>query len=345
MQVLNAMSGDSTECPQKSEDLQEKAIPSAYTQDSNMLLKHTEASETAKGPAPIGMIINTGNSSNANKTDSLVKKEVVHKDIVGTYIGESTTFQKVSLDLCDYSTNTIQNNSLGLYDYRARTVQNATLQNDSQGLLQESIKFQKNSLNSSHDLLVGGDSQMEMQKSDVSVFKTDSSSTDPKAGTENKVPFSTEGYYGRSVSVQMCSGLASQSSLRGNISQSPSTGHSPNSDVQLKKESREQFSSDVTNISDNVQSTNTPTTKEHTLPDPWHSQESFKGPHSISLDKNRSYEDDTRWVAALLSGGQSCGSCGYNQRCCCCQNKNSEKQNCSSPEQLQPASRLPVSHS
>lgn len=401
------MSGESTESPQKSEDLQETVVPSPYTQGSDKLLKQTEASaadsniDSAKGPAPAGMIIISRDTTkkhlqDTNQTDCLVKKDHVQKDIVGVYMEESTslqkdspglrdygantiqstTFKKDSPGLCDYSKNslkstTLQNDSLGLYDYSTNTVQNSALQKDLPGLgdcgtntiqnttLQkdspvlhnygasfgESIKFRKNSLNPSDDVVVGGDSQLEIQKSDVSVFKTDSSSTDPKASTENKVPSSTEGYYGRSVSVQMCSSLASQSSLRGNVSQSSSTGHSPGGDVQVRRECREQFNSDVANISDNARSTNTPTTKEHTLPNPWHSQESSKGPHSTSLDKNRSYEEDTRWVAALWSGAQSCGSCGHNQRCCCYQNKNSEKQYSGSPEQLQPASSQPVSHS
>lgn len=392
MQVLNAMSGESTESPQKSEELQEMVDPSPYTQGSDKLLKQTEASgtdsniDTAKGPTHIGMITNAGDTTkrhvqDTNITEFLVNREVVQNDNVGDYVGESATLQKDSPDLRDYGakndystdtikTTTLQNDSLGLHDYSTKTVQRTTLQKDSLGLddsgtntiqrttLQkespvlhnygsgfgESIKFQKNSLIPSHDVVLGGDSQMELQKSDVSKYKMDSFSTDPKAGPENKVPSSTEGYYGRSVSVQMCSSLATQSSLRGNISHSSSTGHSPTSDVQLRRDSREQFSSDVATISDKAQSTNTPTTKEHTLPNPWHSQESSKGPHLTSLDKNRSYEEDTRWEAALWSGAQRCGSFGHNQRCRC-QNKNSKKQHSGSPEELHPASSLPVSHS
>ncbi|KAB5586766.1 hypothetical protein PHYPO_G00005330 [Pangasianodon hypophthalmus] len=404
MKVLNAMSGDSTESPQKSVDLQETAVPSPYTQDSDKLLKQTEWSATdsnvdkAMGPAHIGMIISTEDTTkrhlqDTNRTDCLVNKEVVQKDIVGDYVGESTTLLKDSPGLCgyganivqsttlkkdspglyDYSTNslkstTLQEDSAGLHDYSANAVQNTTLQKDSPGLVDygtstiqsttfqqdspvlhdygasfgESITFQKNSLNPSHDVVVGGDSQMKIQSSDVSVFKTDSSSTDPKAGTENKVPSPTEGYYGRSVSVQMCSSLASQSSLRGSISHNSSTGQSPISDVQLRRECREQLDSDVANIPDSALSTNIATTMEHTLPNPWQSKESFKGPHSTSLDKGRSYEEDTRWETALWSGAQSCGSCGHKQRFCC-QNKNSEEQYSGSPEQLHPASSLPYS--
>lgn len=377
MQVLNAMSGDSTESPQKSVDLQETAVHSSYTQDSDKLLKQTEPSatdsniDTAKGPSHNGMKISTGDttkrhSQDTNQTDSLVNKEVVQKDIVGVCVRESTTLQTDSPGLCDNGANTIQSNTLqkdspALHDYNANTVQNITLPKDSPGLgdygtsiiqsttLQkdsqdlndygfgENIKFQKNSLNRSHDVVVGGDSQMEIQKLDVSVFKTDSSSTDPKAGKENKVPSSRERYYGRSVSVQMCSNLTSQSSLRGSISHSSSTGHSPTRDVQLRRECVEQLDSDVANSSDNARSTNTLTTKEHTLPNPWRSPESSKGPQSTSLDKGQSYEEDAQWEAALWSGAQSCSSCGHKQRSCC-QNKNSEKK-------LHPSSSLPVSYS
>ncbi|XP_017346965.1 protein ITPRID1 isoform X3 [Ictalurus punctatus] len=353
MKVLNAMSGESTESPRKSVDLQETAANSPYTQDSDKLLKQTETSatdsniDTAKAPARIGMIISTGDT---NRTDCLVKEDIVQKDIVGDCVGESTTLQRDSSGLCDHGANTVQSNTLqkdtmGLHNYSASTVQNTTLQkglpvlHDYDASFGESTKFQKNSLNPSHDVVVGGDSQM---KSDVSVFKTDSSSTDPKAGTENKVPYSTEGYCGRSVSVQMCSGLASQSSLRGSISHSSSTGHSPTSDVQLRRECREQSDSDVANNSDNAQSTNTPTTMEHPLPNPWRSQESFKGPHSTSVNKVRSYEEDTRWEAALWSGPQTCGPCGQKRRCCC-QNKNSEEQYSGSSEQPLPDSSLPYS--
>lgn len=417
MQVLNAMSGDSTENPQKSEDLQETAIHSSYIQDSNKLLKQTDPSATdsnidiAKGPAHTGMKTSTGDTTkrdlqDTNRTDRLVNKEVVQKDIVDVCVRESTTLQKDSLGLCDYGANTLQSTTLkkdspGLCDYSAKSIKSTTLQKDSSGLCDysantvqsntlqkdspalhdyntntiqnitlpkdspglgdygtntipsttlqkeslnqvlndygfgESVKFQKNSLNQSHYMVVGGGSQMEKRKSDVSVFKSDSSSTDPKAGTE-KVPSSTEGYYGRSVSVQMCSNLTSQSSLRGSISHSSLTGHSPTSDVQLRRVCMEQLDSDVTNNSDNAQSTNTPTTKAHTLTNPWHPMESSKGPQSTSLDKGRSYEEDTRWEAALWSGAQSCSSCGHKQQCCC-QNKNSKKK-------LHPASSLPVSY-
>lgn len=411
MQVLNAMAGDSTESSQKTEDLQETIVPSPYTQDADKLFKQIEVSATdsnidiAKGPAYSGMIISTGDDTkrhlqDTNRTEqtliehpvSLAKKGIVQKDIVGDYVGESTTLEKDSLcvygantiqsttlkkdlpSLYDCSANTIksnilQNESLDLHDYSANTVLNTSLQKDSPGLgdygtntiqsttlqkdslvphgygasLGESIKFQKISLNLSKDVVVGGDLQMEIQKSDVSVFKMDSSSTDPQAGTENKDPSTTEGYYGRSVSVQMCSSLASQSSLRGNIIHS-STGQKPTSDVQLKRECSEHLVSDAANISDNAQSTITPTVKGHTLPNSWRSQESSKRPHSTSLDKSRSYEEDTRWVAALWSGAQSCGSCGHKWHSCC-QNKNSKKQFSGSQEQLHLASSLPVSHS
>ncbi|MCJ8728536.1 hypothetical protein PDJAM_G00005640 [Pangasius djambal] len=280
MKVLNAMSGDITESPQKSVDLQETAVHSPYTQDSDKSLKQTETSaadsniDKAMGPAHIGMIISAEDTTkrhllDTNRTDCLVNKEVVQKDIVG-------------------------------------------------------------------------DSQRKIQNSDVSVFETDSSSTDPKAGTENKVPSPTEGYYGRSVSVQMCSSLASQSSLRGSISHNSSTGQSPTSDIQLSRECREQLDSDGANISDSSLSTNIPTTMEHTLTNAWQSKESFNGPNSTSLDKGRSYEEDTRWETALWSRAQCNGSCGHKQQCCC-QNKNSEEQYSGSPEQLHPASSLPYS--
>ncbi|KAI5106298.1 coiled-coil domain-containing protein 129 [Silurus meridionalis] len=361
--VLNAMSGESTESPQKSGDLQESALLSPYSQDSDKLLEQTESFRTdsnidkAKDQAHSVRKISRGDTTkrhlqDTDGTDSLVNKEVVQKDIIGECVEECSTLQKVSPGLSDYGASTIQStirtNSTGLGGFDTNTIQSSTLQKDSpvlhdyDGRIEESIQFQKNSLNPSHDVVVGGNSQMEIQKSDVSLFKTDSTSTDPKAGAEHKVQSSTECYYGRSVSVQMCSGLASQSSLRGSISHSSSVGHNPTSDVHHRRECREQLNSDVADISDNARSTNTPTTTKHTLPDPWHSQESFKGPHSISLDKSRSYEEDTRWEAVLWSGAQNCGPCGHKWRCCC-QNVNSEKQYPSSPEHLNPAYSLPYS--
>ncbi|KAG7336108.1 hypothetical protein KOW79_000801 [Hemibagrus wyckioides] len=341
MKVLNAMSGDSTESPQKSMDLLE-TVHSPHTQDSDKLLEQTKSSSTdssidrAKGPAHNGMIISTGYTTKSHlldtdRPDCLVNKEVVQKDIVSDCVGESTKLKK---------------DTPGLLDYSANTVQNTTLQKDSPALhdygasFGESDKFQNNLLNPSDDVVVDSDSQKKIWKSDVSLYKTDSSSTDPKAGIENNVPSFTRGYYGRSVSVQMCSSLASQSSLRGLISHNSSAGHSPTSDVHLRRESREQLDSDVANISDNARSTKTPTTMEHTLSNQWHSQESFKGPYS--LDKGRSYEDDPRWEAVLWSGVQKCVSCRHKQRCCC-QNKNREKQYSGSPEQLNPTSSLPYS--
>lgn len=338
MQVLNAMSGDSTESPQKSMDLQE-TVHSPHTQDSDKLLEQIKSSSTdsnidrAKGPEQNGMIISTGYTTKSHlldtdRPDCLVNKEVVQKNIVS----ESTKLQK---------------DTLGLLDYSANTVQNTTLQKDSPALhdysasFGESNKFQNNLLNPSDDVVVDSDSQKKIWKSDVSLYKTDSSSTDPKACIENNVPSSTRGYYGRSVSVQMCSSLASQSSLRG-LSHNSSAGHSPTSDVHLRRESREQLDSDVADISDNARSTKTPTKMEHMLSNQWRSQESFKGPYS--LDKGRSYEDDPRWEAVLWSGVQNCVSCRHKQRCCC-QNKNREKQYPGSPEQLNPTSSLPVSYS
>ncbi|XP_027004543.2 protein ITPRID1 isoform X1 [Tachysurus fulvidraco] len=338
MKVLNAMSGDSTESPQKSMD---QEIHPPYTQDPDKLLKQTEFSSMDSningemGPAHNRMIISVGYTTKSHlqdtdRTDYLENKKVLQKDIVGNCVGESTI---------------IQEDSPGLHDNSANAVQNTTLQKDSPvlhdygGSFNESEKF-LNNLSPSGDVVVDRDSQMKIWKSDVSVYKTDSSSTDPKAGTENNVPFSTIGYYGRSVSVQMCSSLASQSSLRGSISHNSPARHSPTSDSHLRRESRDQLDSDVANISDKARSTNTTTTMEHTLSKPWLSQETFKGPYS--LDKARSYEEDTRWEAALWSGVQICGSCRHKQRCCC-QNKISEKQYSGSTEHLNPTSSLPYS--
>ncbi|XP_060726039.1 protein ITPRID1 isoform X1 [Tachysurus vachellii] len=338
MKVLNAMSGDSTESPQKSMD---QEIHPPYTQDPDKSLKQTEFSSIDSningemGPAHNRMITSVDYTTKSHLqdtdiTDCLVNKKVLQKDVVGNCVGESTI---------------IQEDSPGLHDNNANAVQNTTLQMDSPVLhdygesFNESEKFQNN-LSPSGDVVVDRDSQTKIWKSDVSVYKTDSSSTDPKAGTENNVPSTTIGYYGRSVSVQMCSSLASQSSLRGSISHNSPAGHSPTSDSHLRRESRDHLNSDVANISDKAQSTNTTTTMEHTLLKPWLSQETFKG--SYSLDKARSYEEDTRWAAALWSGVQSCGSCRHKQQCCC-QNKISEKQYSGSPEHLNPTSSLPYS--
>lgn len=393
------MSGDSTESPQKSEDLQETDVPSTYTQDSNKQTKfYAQDSNiaTAIGPVHIGMI-KTGDTTkrhiqDTNRTDCWVNKDTVQKDIVSDCVGDSTlqrdlpglreyganTMQSTTLNsdspnLCDYGANTIknttlQNDSLSKHDYRTdtvlntaskkdlprlstnygtNTVQGTALQKDSPVLhdsgasFGKSVTFQNNFQNPSHDVVVEDGSQMEIQKSDLSVFKMDSSTTDPKASTVNKV---LEGYNGRSVSVQMCSSLASKSSLRGSISHSLSIGHSPFSDVQLKRECKEQLSTDVADLSGNARSTNSLKTKEHAFSNHWHSQEISKGPYSMSLDKNRSYEDDTRWEAALWSGAQSFRSCGHKWQCCC-QNKNSDKQHSGNPDQLNPANSMPVSHS
>lgn len=333
MQMLNAMSGDSTESPQKSMDLQEIAHP-PYTKDSEKLLKQIEPSttdsniDTAKGPEYNGIIsteyTTKSHLQDASRIECLVKKEVLQKDIVGDCLKESTTLQPESLGQHEYIANTVQKNTL------------QTVPHDSGASLDKSAEFENNSLNPSNDVLVDSDLQMKIQESDVSLYKTDSS-TDPKADTENRVPSSRKEYYGRSVSVQLCSGLASQSSLRGSTNHSSSTGHSPTSDYII----REQLDSDVANISDNAQSANTCTTMEHTLSNPWCFHESSKRPYL--LDKGRSYEDDTRWEAALWSGVQSCGSCGHKGRCCC-QNKNSKKTNSSSTEELNQTSSLPVSH-
>ncbi|KAM9487995.1 uncharacterized protein itprid1 isoform 1-T1 [Clarias gariepinus] len=396
MKVLNAMSGDSTESPQKSGDLQETDVPSTYTQDSNKQTKfYAQDSNiaTAIGPVHIGMI-KTGDTTkrhiqDTNRTDCWVNKDTVQKDIVSDCVGDtlqrdlpglreygantmqSTTLNSDSPNLCDYGANTIknttlQNDSLSKHNYRTdtvlntaskrdlpilstnygtNTVQGTALQKDSPVLhdsgasFGKSVTFQNNSQNPSHDVVVEDGSQMEIQKSDLSVFKMDSSTTDPKASTVNKV---LEGYNGRSVSVQMCSSLASKSSLRGSISHSLSIGHSPFSDVQLKRECKEQLSTDVADVSGNARSTNSLKTKEHAFSNHWHSQEISKGPYSMSLDKNRSYEDDTRWEAALWSGAQSFRSCGHKWQCCC-QNKNSDKQHSGNPDQLNPANSMPYS--
>lgn len=380
--MLNAMAGDSTESPQEtvvpSPNTQDsdKLLKQTVT-DLNI---DTVKGPAHNGMLISAGDTLKRHLQDTNLTDCLVKKEVVQNDFVGDSVPTSTTLRRDSPGQCDYGANTEQSTTLkkdspGLYDYSANaindyitnTVQNTTLQKGSPGLCDystntvqsttlrkdlplsqdcsasfgESITFQKNP---SRDMVVGGDSLKETLKSDVSVFKIDSSFADSNADTENKVSSTTEGYYGRSVSVQMCSSLASQSSLRGSIIHSSSTGHLPTSDVQLRREFREQLVSDVANVSDNARSTNNPTAKEHTLPNPWRSQESSKGPHLTSLDKNRSYEDDTRWVAALWSGVQTCGSCGHKQGCYC-QNKNSQKQCSGHPEQPHPAPRLPVSHS